>query len=205
MVSGVGRWWGGLVVVLMLVSAGCSESGSEPVAEALPTALQRLESLAQHGDPQAQLALGLAYAAGTEAIQDEQAALRWLTQAAEQGLRDAQYALGNLYLLDRPFRNAERGAWWLRQAAEEGHIAAQLELGMLYAAGLGVPTDLIMAFVWTHLAAAQGSLDAREARGRIMNVLTVHQFNRALELLPDYELYVLPPDWGEPLTLPAPP
>jgi TPR repeat protein len=44
---------------------------------------------------------------------------------------------------------------WYRLSANQGNTSAQNKLGVMYAKGEGVPEDLVYAFAWWNLAAAQ--------------------------------------------------
>ncbi|MHB8453448.1 MAG: tetratricopeptide repeat protein [Acidiferrobacterales bacterium] len=84
---------------------------------------------------------------------------------AEDGDRNAQFALGALYsngdIETGIDRNPAAAASWYRRAAEQGHIAAQYNLGVLYASGSGVPHDLVEAARWWRRAALQGHTQAQ--------------------------------------------
>jgi uncharacterized protein len=60
-------------------------------------------------------------------------AVKWFRLAAEQGVAQAQYNLGIIYLngLGVPQDYAET-AQWFRQAAEQGLAQAQYNLGVMY-------------------------------------------------------------------------
>ena len=70
---------------------------------------------AEHGDADAQYALGEAY-------------IEALTDAESEEIREAIVR--------------EVARWWL-QAAEQGHADAQFNLGVMYATGEGVPEDRV--------------------------------------------------------------
>ena len=53
--------------------------------------------LAEEGDPQAQVALGVMYSHGQGIGQDFKEAVKWLRLAAKQGNGEAQYNLGAAY------------------------------------------------------------------------------------------------------------
>jgi hypothetical protein len=55
-------------------------------------------------------------------------------------------------------------AQWLALAAENGYADAQRMLAYMYACGRGVPQDYALAFVWSGIAIANGSPNAREIR-----------------------------------------
>jgi TPR repeat protein len=63
--------------------------------------------------------------------------------------------------------------------AEEGNAMAQLGLAGLYRQGIGVPRDLVEAYVWFDLAAAQGRRGAQERRHELAAELTSEQLAEA--------------------------
>jgi TPR repeat protein len=57
-----------------------------------------------------------------------------MTEAAEQGDADAQYNLGNCYILGMGVaQDKAKAAEWYRKAAEQGHEGAQKRLDVLKA------------------------------------------------------------------------
>lgn len=82
---------------------------------------------AGHAPAQHHLALMLAE-------NDPEAAVDWLEKAAEQGLAEAQFTLGEHYRLGqhRP-EDLDTAADWYEAAALQGHPNAQYNLGVLYA------------------------------------------------------------------------
>lgn len=76
-------------------------------------------------------------------------AIKWFRMAAENGIADAQEALGRHYVQESDFQEAAK---WYRLAAEQGHSLAQYELGKMYAEGRGVTKDLYEAAKWCRLA-----------------------------------------------------
>ena len=92
----------------------------------------------------------------------------WLRKAAEQGLSDAQEALGLCYYDGKQKiigsdvvvctidKDRAAAAKWFRKAAEQGSPAAQCALGfMLTDAGDGIPQDQAAAVMWFRKAANQ--------------------------------------------------
>ena len=69
--------------------------------------------------------------------------------AAEQGLADAQNALGGMYERGQevPQDHAEAAKWYQR-AAEQGLADAQNHLGYMYQRGQGVPQAPAEAVKW---------------------------------------------------------
>lgn len=114
---------------------------------------------------------GAAYAdgaAGLKAIErgDYPAALQEFKAAAEQGDRQAQVNLGNLYMkglgVEQDYAAAER---YYRQAAERGDPVGQSKLGILYYYGLGLDKNPDEAAVWFTKAAEQGEPGAAAVLG----------------------------------------
>ena len=137
-----------------------------------------LHELAAAGDREAQLALGLQLARmdrlgrriapGDSAVSFKHA-VRWLTQAGEQGLAEAWFALARLYLkAEFSLRSAATAQSCLERAAELGHGAAQLECGMQAWRQRrdGADNDVRAAY-WLQKAAAQ---DCRQAQALLDKV-----------------------------------
>ncbi|WP_172145637.1 MULTISPECIES: tetratricopeptide repeat protein [Pseudomonas] len=84
-----------------------------------------------------------------------------LKQPARQGVVLAQSRLGQLLCRDcGNTRDRRIGVELLRQAARSGDRCAQLELGRLYSQPRS--NETLQARHWLELAAAQGSLEARQ-------------------------------------------
>jgi len=92
-----------------------------------PEAIARSRSAAEEGDPSAQNILGMRFASGRGVLRSSEEARQWFQRAAEQGEADAQFNLGNLFYSDS-----------VRHLAAEAGEAR------------------IQAYMWFHLAAAQG-------------------------------------------------
>ena len=76
-------------------------------------------------------------------------ALRWASEAAEQGIAEGQYNLAWMHIKGKGVeQNEEKGAELFRKAAEQGHANAQLDLGWLYYEGKGVTQDFKEAVKW---------------------------------------------------------
>jgi TPR repeat protein len=97
------------------------------LAEDFPEAIDRARKGAEEGDATAQNSFGLRFASGEGVPRSEAEASKWFRRAAQQGLADAQFNLGNLFYsasLSRP--------------------------------PVGTGEARIEAYMWYHLAAAQG-------------------------------------------------
>jgi hypothetical protein len=79
--------------------------------------------------------------------------------AAEGGLADAQYALGSKYENGEGVpQNYDLAEKWYRESAEQGDVFGQARLAMFHTGIHGRRKDLVQVYVWSSLAAAQGTL-----------------------------------------------
>lgn len=158
---------------------GEPESGARPAPSLQRSELQRFRELAAHGgDRSAQLALGLWFArmncvgdrvdSGIASVNFKRA-IRWLTQAGEQGLADAWFALSRIYIKPEfSQRSVSEAQACLERAADMGHSAAQLECGIhAWRTRRGDEHNDVRAAYWLQKAAAQGSAEAESALARI--------------------------------------
>ena len=85
-------------------------------------------------------------------------ALRLYQQAADLGLPEGEYVLGNLYRqgLGTPHDYAKAMDWY-RKSTDQGFGPAFAGIGQLYHLGNGVPQDFAEARRWFQLAADKGS------------------------------------------------
>ncbi|MDN2711199.1 hypothetical protein O0880_17405 [Janthinobacterium sp. SUN118] len=139
---------------------------------------QCCELAAHGGDRTAQLELGLGYArmdahgqrlATRNGAANFKRAVRWLTQAGEQGLAEAWFVLSRIYTKPEfSQRNVVEAQSCLERAADLGHGPAQLECGMhaWRTRREGVNSDVRAAY-WLLQAQAQGSHEAEAALARI--------------------------------------
>ena len=140
-----------------------------------------LRKAAEQGNAEAQFSLGLINELGQGVPPDlARAAFRY-GEAARLGHAEAQYKLGAMHYHGRggvakDFRIA---AEWYRKAAEQGNAEAQLNLGQMYAEGMGVPLDLVRAYMWVSLAAASGLEDSGKIRDKLAKRMTAGQIEGA--------------------------
>jgi len=86
------------------------------------TALRELQPLAEQGDVNAQVFLGMMYDKGLGVLQDYKTAVKWWTLAAEQGFADAQNNLGVMYAVgEGVIQNFVYAHMWGNIAASNGH------------------------------------------------------------------------------------
>ena len=156
------------VIALMGVTAWLALDPHTAVPAALaPASLPHAR--AKQGDPEAQLQLGLRYAAGDGVIQNDKEAARWFELAARQGLAEAQYQYGLVLLQGRGVVQDYKAAFdWIEKPAKRGYAKAQYSLGELYRYGTGTAIDKARAYLWFNLAAAQGVEAAARARDSLV-------------------------------------
>jgi TPR repeat protein len=123
----------------------------------LPEAFSILEPLAENGNSDAQLIMGLRYFYGLDGKRDRHRARKWYAKAAEQGDAEAQVLLGLMFAEgDGGKVDFVEAVRWFRKAAEAGYSAGQYNLGLAYQSGQGAPQDAVKGSEWYQKAAEQG-------------------------------------------------
>ncbi len=74
-----------------------------------------------------------------------------------------------------------------RPLAEQGNAVGQVILGTMYAIGRGVPQDLVLAHMWTNLAAAQGFTLGMDARKELEKIMKKKQLVQAQALASEWK------------------
>lgn len=126
---------------------------STAAASAVLEAEGHIRRAAELGHPEAMRDLGLHYQYD-RTDKDIKKAVYWYRCAAREGLRDAQFYLGELYLSgdDLPKDEAE-ALHWYHLAADQGHTEAQIKLGDIYYYGQDAQQDIPAALEWYRKAA----------------------------------------------------
>src|SRR5262249_50838573 len=108
-----------------------------------------LTVLAEQGQVQAQLKLGMEYYDGTRVSKNHSEALKWLIKAAENGKIEAYNNVGLIHEkgLGVP-KNPNMAFDNYRKGAERGDNKAKFNLGRLYYHGVGVDQDNVLATRW---------------------------------------------------------
>ena len=143
-----------------------------PVQGAMPSAtgarvaaiapLDKLTALANSGNANAELIVGLKYLDGDGVAVNEADAVKWLERAAVAGLPVAQYRLGTLYERGRGVSaDPVKSAHWYTLAAQAGNRKAMHNLAVAYASGTGVTKNMAEAARWFAKAAALGLSDSQ--------------------------------------------
>ena len=145
---------------------GRAESG--PGGHTPQQTLDELRALAEQGDAEAQVNLGLKYDTGEGVVQDAAEAIRWYRLAADQGNANAQYILGVRFESGRgvPQDDAE-AIRWLHLAVDQGDPEAQVFLGIKYELGAGVSQDYAEAIRWYRLAGDRGKAATSEMLAKL--------------------------------------
>jgi uncharacterized protein len=123
-----------------------------------------LPRLANHGDANAQAALGTLYEKGEGVRQNGVKATAWYHKAADQGSAIAQNNLGAMYASgDGVPQDYAQAVIWLRRAADQGDAIAEDNLGLMYADGKGLPQDFAQAYALFNLSASHAEDDETRA------------------------------------------
>ena len=177
-----------------LALVGCGDSGSfERGAEAYQrgdheTAIRIWTPLAEKGNVQAQINLGLMHANGEGVPQDDVETVKWFRLAADQGDANAQYNLAGMFASGRGTQlDAKKAIKWLRRAAEQGLAAAQFNLGAMYHNGENVERDPVQALFWFLLAAEQGNKEAAEGVVAAASAMSDKRFAEATRLAREWQ------------------
>lgn len=146
--------------------AGFEEGLAAHKKEDYVTALREIEPLADQGNADAQIYLGVRYASGQGVLKDDKEAVKWFRLAADQGHADSQTNLGVMYAKGQGVPQDDKEAVKsFRLAADQGHADAQTNLGVMYVKGQGVPQDYKQAMKWVRLAANQENTRAQITLG----------------------------------------
>jgi TonB family protein len=129
--------------------------------------LKQIETSAQEGDAESQYVLALYNAGSPRLHKPWSEVLPWITRAAQAGLKEAQYQLGESLLLGRGCEADERKATlWLQMAAQQEEPNAQVALAKIALSSGSADTSRAMAWL-TRAAAA----DPRRAARYLASVL----------------------------------
>jgi TPR repeat protein len=124
---------------------------------------------------------------GWGADKDMDAAVRWLSAAADKQHAGAMTELGNMYRLGRGVpEDAKRAAQLLSSAAARGNGFAQLSIGRMYRTGSGVERDLVTAWAWLTLAIENQVMDAVSHRNEIAEQMSQEQLSAARKLADEW-------------------
>jgi len=131
--------------------------------------------------PQSQKILGQDFLIGRVVPRNYSQSVQWYKLAAENGDHDAQNELAFLYYVGRGVQQDFKTAYnWFERAAKGGLAIAQYNVGIMWYTGNGVEKpDLIAAYSWLSLAAANGYADATPASKYIETLLDTSELKEA--------------------------
>lgn len=148
---------------------------------------------AEKGDAEAQYQLASLYHDGIGVPKDDEEAFKWYLRAAEQENRDAYWKVASSYEQGQGVaQNGEEALkWYLKDAGIEHHGKygsghAQFCLGIMYAAGQAIGQDLVQAYKWLNLAAANRKEEAAEGRDLLAQKMTREQVAEAQRRTTDF-------------------
>lgn len=127
------RYWTVFIILagMVTLSIGCASDPYQNGFKAYrsgdyATAKQELTSLAEAGDSEAQLHLGMMYRDGQGVLPDHREAEKWLKRSAEQENVGGRIALGSLYADRRGFiHDDSKALMWFNFAVAQGSKEAE--------------------------------------------------------------------------------
>ncbi|TGU71215.1 sel1 repeat family protein [Geomonas terrae] len=141
------------------------------------TDFKGIKKLAEKGDAEAQMKVGVMLSAGVGVEQDLLEGLKWYQKSADQGYPEGEWNLAFVYIRGEIVPQDFKKAFGLMQkAADAGLADAQYDLGMMYLQGLALPApDQGKAEVWFRRASTQGHRDAKRVLKELAAVSTAEQ------------------------------
>jgi len=125
------------------------------------TAYRLFLPLAENGDVDAQVNIGMMYLQGWHLEQDYAKAVDWFLQAAVRGFATAQQNIAFMHMeglgVAQDFAEAAK---WYRLAAEQGDMMSQYNMGVLSRDGTGIKGNLKDAVTWFTKSARQSHVGA---------------------------------------------
>lgn len=113
---------------------------------------------AEWSQSDADVFVGLSFAAGDGVPQNYEAAVKLFRKAAEAGNAEGQYLLGLAYRNGHGVpKNYSEAIKWLKKSAAQEHPEAQNTLGLFYYTGEGVSQNYEEAASWYRKAAMNGN------------------------------------------------
>lgn len=156
----------GLLLLVLLPTYAFAQSFADGKAayeaKDYKTALKILKPLAEQGDSQAQVTLGVMYDYGQGVAKNPEEAMNWYIKAAKQGIPVVQHDVGVKYFQGMGVpQSYEKAAYWWEQSANAGLADSQFNLGLMYYRGLGLKQDYNKAIELFKKAAKQGHSHAQ--------------------------------------------
>lgn len=169
---------GSLLVIVPLLTIGwyTLEQAQKPVEKVAQDANDPVLLLAEQGDAEAELKMGLRHTTFAWGDKDDRKAVQWFEKAAQHGQVEAQFRYGAALLEGQGVVQEYKEAFfWLEKAAQGGNAEAQYAIGEMYREGIGTDSNAEQAYLWFNLAASQGIDKAVAARELVIKLLTPAQ------------------------------
>lgn len=152
-----------------------------------------IQKAADAGLPEAEYFVGVSYLIGFGKPKDIEAALVWITKAANHSDVHAMAVMGNACWGGDPLegvpRNPKVAMTWFKKAARKSDSHSMFMIALMYEKGIGVPQDYIEAHAWMNLAASKEELipefsrDQRESIARKMTATQIAQAQARAKVL----------------------
>ena len=124
--------------------------------------LETVRGIANSGNADAQLLLGIMYQMGVGGEEHQADAAYYFRMAAEQGIASAQTNLGKCYLAgDGVSEDNNKAFEWFEKAAKQGDAEGQFQLGRCYEEGWGTEKIENLAYQYYSKSANQGYANAQ--------------------------------------------
>ena len=183
-----------LILAAFPVSAGFRDGVIAYQREDYRTAMRELQPFLNRNDIPAQTNvpalyyIGMMKLRGLGTTKNRTFGTIYLKMAGLGGHAGAQFALGKMYYfsIDAP-RYYSEAAKWFERAARQGVVGAQANLGEMYFQGRGVPTNDVLAYMWTSIAAAGGSEIAAKYLNTIKRRMSPAQAAKAHKMVAEWK------------------
>lgn len=139
-----------IFLTVFLIKMVYADSGSDCIKlieqESYSQARKLCQPLAESGNKDAQLAMGVLYAGGYTVNLDYPTAIKWLTLSANQGQATAAYDLGNLYVNGTVGINYTLALKWYLLAIPGSKLGyVENTIALFYLQGMGTSQDYTLA------------------------------------------------------------
>lgn len=154
-------------ILLFIFASSCYAASYEDgkkayLAQDYDRALEILKPLAENGNAQAQITMGLMYDYGHGVEKSASESIKWYLMAAEQGVPLVQHDMGVKYFQGQGVeQNYDEAAKWWEMSANAGIADSQFNLGLMYYRGIGIEKDYVKAAKLFEDAAEQGHGNAQ--------------------------------------------
>lgn len=154
------------------LTVGKALIGGKAVTQDLDKGIAMIQTVAEKGNPQAQLFMGDWYVSKSNAQPDEMLASEWYFRAAQQGEIEAQIKLAEHYRdgVGVP-QNLVRASYWFELAAEKGEALAQYHSGLVWH-GQSDSGNAI-AYIWFYLSDYYGHSPAKTMLDELAVIIPV--------------------------------